>query len=73
MDKDTLYRALESHAREILGVPLSVEDVTVRFIIYSGLLLHPPYNFSSEDIDSLLKVASRVQFNLQTVSKSNAN
>ena len=73
MDKDTLYMALESHGREILGVPLSVEDITVRFMIYSGLLLNPPYNFSMEEIQNLLNVAKNVKFNVQQVNKSNAN
>lgn len=65
--------ALLDHLNEIKGVPMSVEDVTVRFCIYAGLLLNPPYDFTEAELRKLIEVGRQMQFTVQTINRSNGN
>lgn len=72
LEQEDLNAAMQTHLKEIAGVPLSIEDITMRFVIY-GSMLTQYHEMDDDSMRRLLKMSKEVQLQLSPITNATAH
>jgi hypothetical protein len=69
---EALNTAMRAHIKEIIGVPLTPDDIMARFIVYGSTLIRV-YEFDAVSLGALLAIAAQVELTCQTIPTAQGN
>jgi hypothetical protein len=67
-----LESALQDYLQQIRGVPLSIEDIAIRFVVYASML-QLQHGMTIDQLRPLLELAKNCKLTIEKVTKSNFN